>query len=349
MIKILEYTLDGLTEKFKTDYGKGTFHAKALFREIFKKGNISPLEADEFKKSSAFAAVLDKAIEISPGIIVKIQKEENLVKFVTRLNDGLIIESVIIPMTGYNTLCISSQAGCRMGCKFCETGKNGLKRNLTVEEITGQLYNARHTLGHDIRNVVFMGMGEPFDNFDNLIQAIKVINEQRGFDIALSHITISSSGLINGIEKLASYNFPGIRLAISINAPNNEIRSFLMPVNRRIPMERLKQSLEKYPLKKKGTFLFEYILIKGINDSDANAIELADFIKPLPVRLNLIPLNPVKNIDFLPPSDKDIHRFGNILSQNGIFVINRWTRGRSVTAGCGQLGGVLNVQGQALK
>ncbi len=342
MIKILEHTLNDLTEKLITDYGKGAFHARALFREIFKKGNISPLEAEEFKQSSAFAAALEKTIEFRPGIIVKIQKEENLVKFITRLNDGLAIESVIIPMTGYNTLCISSQAGCRMGCKFCETGKNGLKRNLTVEEITGQLYNARHTLGHDIRNVVFMGMGEPFDNFDNLIQAIKVINEQRGFDIALSHITISSSGLINGIEKLASYNFPGIRLAISINAPNNEIRSFLMPVNRSIPMERLKQSLEKYPLKKKGTFLFEYILIKGINDSDANAEELADFIKPLSVRLNLIPLNPVKNIDFLPPSDKDMHRFGDILTQNGIFVINRWTRGRSVTAGCGQLGGVLN-------
>ncbi len=342
MIKILEHTLDDLTEKLITDYGKGVFHARALFREIFKKGNISPFEAEEFKQSSAFAAALEKNIELSPGIIVKIQKEENLVKFITRLNDGLAIESVIIPMTGYNTLCISSQAGCRMGCKFCETGKNGLKRNLTVEEITGQLYNARHTLGRNIRNVVFMGMGEPFDNFENLIQAIKVINEQRGFDIALSHITISSSGLINGIEKLASYNFSGIRLAISINAPNNEIRSFLMPVNRSIPMERLKQSLEKYPLKKKGTFLFEYILIKGINDSDANAKELADFIKPLPVRLNLIPLNPVKNIDFLPPSDKDMHRFGDILSQNGIFVINRWTRGRSVTAGCGQLGGVLN-------
>ncbi len=342
MIKILEYTLKNLTWTLRKDYGKGAFHASALFREIFKKGSPYPFEAEEFTKSPVLTAKLQKYIKCCPGTIIKIEEEEKLIKFITCLDDGLAIESVIIPMTHYNTLCISSQAGCRMGCIFCETGKNGLKRNLTVEEITGQLYNARHTLGHDIRNVVFMGMGEPFDNFDNLIQAIRVINEQKGFDIALSHITISSSGLVRGIEKFASMNLSGIRLAISINAPNDKIRSYLMPINKKIPMAILKSSLEKYPLKKNGAFLFEYILIKGINDSDADARELADFIKPLPVRLNLIPFNPVKGIDFIPPSDKDMHRFGNVLTQNGIFVINRWTRGRSVTAGCGQLGGFLD-------
>ncbi len=342
MINILEYTLNDLIKKFKNDYGKGEFHAAAIFREVFKRGNPNPFDSEEFQNSPALVKKLQNIIKCKPGTIIKIQREEKLVKFVTLLRDGLAIESVIIPMTNYKTLCISSQAGCRMGCKFCETGKQGLKRNLTVEEITGQLYNAKHHLGHDIRNIVFMGMGEPFDNFDNLMQAIKIINVQKGFDISLNHITISSAGLTNGIEKLASSKLAGIRLAISVNAPNDKIRSYLMPINKKIPMYKLKKCLENYPLKKRGTFLMEYILIKGINDSNENAAELASFINPLPVRLNLIPFNPVKGTDFIPPDDKDMHRFGEVLKNNGIFVINRWTKGRSVTAGCGQLGGILN-------
>jgi len=224
-IKILELTLKELSYIFESDYGKGLFHATALFRKTFKQALYSPLNLKEFQNSPSLAISLHERLECNPGIILKTQLEGKLLKFITRLDDGLAIESVIIPMTNYNTLCISSQVGCRMGCKFCETGKKGLKRNLSVEEITGQLYNARHTLGQDIKNIVFMGMGEPFDNFDNVIQAIMVINEQKGFDIAFGHITISTSGLTHGIEKLAALNLSGIRLAISINAPNDSKRS----------------------------------------------------------------------------------------------------------------------------
>ena len=241
-------------------------------------------------------------------------------------------------MTRHNTLCVSSQVGCRMGCAFCETARLGFRRNLTVSEIVGQVYNARHTLGHDIKNIVFMGMGEPFDNFDAVMTAVKVINAQKGFDIALRHITISTAGLVPGIDRLAEMNLSNIRLAVSVNGPNDRVRSRLMPVNNRWPMAELKKSLAAYPLTKRGVFLFEYILIKGVNDSPDDAEQLAEFIHPLPVRLNLIPYNPINAFDHESPCDADMHRLADTLTRKGIFVIKRWSKGRSVSAGCGQLG-----------
>lgn len=225
-----------------------------------------------------------------------------------------------------------------MGCKFCETGRMGFKRDLETFEITGQLYNARHVLGKKIKNIVFMGMGEPFDNFAHVMEAVQIMNEQQGFDIALGHITLSTSGLVPGIEKLAKMKMKGIRLAVSINAPDDKTRSQIMPINNAMPLEILKKSLAAFPLPRGGVFLFEYILIRGLNDSPSQAGLLADFIAPLPVRLNLIPYNPVKGFDYESPSNGEMHRFADLLSAKGVFVIKRWTRGRSVSAGCGQLG-----------
>lgn len=338
MIDILEFTLERLTRTFGRDYGKGRFHAQALFRDIFKQGNINFLNSPEFLDSPWFAKILEGKVRVAPGQVVKTFDEGELTKFITQLSDGLEIESVIIPMTRHNTLCVSSQVGCKMGCKFCETGRMGFKRNLRVSEITGQVYNARHSLGKDIKNIVFMGMGEPFDNFDHVMGAIHVMNEQQGFDIALRHITLSTVGLVPGIEKLGRMKMPGLRLAISINAPDDKIRSQLMPVNNQFPLAALKKSLLNYPLAKRGIYLFEYILIQGLNDSPAHADLLADFINPLSVRVNLIAYNPVKGLDYESPCEEDMHQFADLLSAKGIFVIKRWNRGRSVSAGCGQLG-----------
>ena len=338
MIDILEVTLDRLIHTFDKEYGKGRFHAQAVFRDIFKQGNTDFLVSPEFLDSPRFARALAGKMSVNPGDVVKTVEDGELTKFITRLGDGLEIESVIIPMTRHNTLCVSSQVGCKMGCKFCETGRMGFKRNLRVSEITGQVYNARHTLKNNIKNIVFMGMGEPLDNFDNLMGAIQVMNEQQGFDIALRHMTLSTAGLVPGIEQLAKLAMPGLRLAISINAPNDRIRSQLMPLNKTFPLARLKQSLTDFPLAKRGIFLFEYILIKGLNDSAIHADLLADFIHPLPVRLNLIAYNPVKGLDYESPSDGQMHEFADLLSARGIMVIKRWSRGRSVAAGCGQLG-----------
>lgn len=337
-MEMLGLTLGQLTELFKKNYQKGAFHAVALYREVFKFGNPDALDAEEFKESPAFQGRLRNHIHITPGKVIQTVKEDNLTKFITCLEDGQKIESVIIPMKNHNTLCVSSQVGCKMGCRFCETGKMGFSRNLSVNEITGQLFNARFVLNHKIKNVVFMGMGEPFDNFDNVIQAIHIINEQKGFDIALRHITISTAGLVVGIRKLADFNMKGLRLAVSVNASDDRTRSRLMPVNQSANLHQLKQSLIDFPLPKRGCFLFEYILIKGLNDSQKDAINLAEYINPLPVRLNLIPYNPVNGFNYKSPSDDDMNRFADILTDRGIFVIKRWSRGRSVSAGCGQLG-----------
>ena len=183
-----------------------------------------------------------------------------------------------------------------------------------------------------------MGMGEPFDNFDTVMESIWIMNEQKGFDIALRHITVSTTGLTGGIEALGRLKMKGLRLAVSVNAPDDKTRSFLMPVNHAHSLQALKAALEAFPLTRRECFLFEYILIKGLNDSGSDAIKLAEYIYPLPVRLNLIPLNPVKGFNYESPSDDDMLRFSEILTSQGVFVVKRWSRGRSVAAGCGQLG-----------
>ncbi len=337
-MNILEFTLDRLTDFFKAEFGKGLFHASALYREIFKSGNRKIMSIPEFASSQSFAQAVEKRLILSPGQVIDTFRENDLIKFITQLSDGLKIESVLIPMTGRNTLCLSSQVGCRMGCRFCETGRAGLKRNLLISEIIGQIFNARFFLKEKIKNIVFMGMGEPFDNFDNVMAAIKIMNEQKGFDIALRHITVSTAGLTGGIEALGRLKVKGLRLAVSINAPDDTTRSFLMPVNRAHSLQSLKTALRKYPLTRRECFLFEYILIKGLNDSKNDAIKLAEFIRPLSVRLNLIALNPVTGFNYESPCDDDMQRFSQILADHGVFVVKRWSKGRSVAAGCGQLG-----------
>lgn len=337
-MNILEFTLNGLAGFFKKEFGKGLFHASALYREIYKTGNRDLVNIPEFAASPAFAKILEKQLILAPGQVIDSFREKNLIKFITKLSDGLKIESVLIPMTGRNTLCLSSQVGCRMGCRFCETGRMGLKRNLSVSEIIGQIFNARFVLQEKIKNIVFMGMGEPFDNFDTVMASIRIMNEQKGFDIALRHITVSTSGLTGGIEALGRLNMKGLRLAVSVNAPEDKTRSFLMPVNHAHPLQTLKAALNAFPLTRRECFLFEYILIKGLNDSKQDAEKLAEFIRPLPVRLNLIPLNPVTGFNYESPCDDDMQRFSEILASQGVFVVKRWSRGRSVAAGCGQLG-----------
>ncbi|MFH2057425.1 MAG: 23S rRNA (adenine(2503)-C(2))-methyltransferase RlmN [Pseudomonadota bacterium] len=337
-MEILSLRLNQITDEFKSRYDKGVYHASALYREVYKFGRTNLFEAKEFKNSPVFAKQLKNKIKVTPGQVIEIIKDGSLTKFITRLADNLRIESVIIPMTNHQTLCVSSQVGCRMGCRFCQTAKMGFKRNLEVYEIIGQLFNARFVLKADIKNIVFMGMGEPFDNFETIIQAIRIMNEQKGFNIGLKHITVSTAGVNKRIDQLGKLNMPGIRLAISINSVDEIQRSCLMPVNKTNSLKDLKQVLLKFPLSKRDCFLFEYILIKGLNDSIKDAIDLAEYIKPLPVRLNLIPYNRICGFDYESPNDKEIRYFADILNDNGIFVITRWSKGRSVSAGCGQLG-----------
>ena len=242
-----------------------------------------------------------------------------------------------------STLCVSTQAGCRMGCAFCRTGALGHSRDLAPEEIVGQVFTVRHRMGRPVDNVVFMGMGEPLDNFDNVAQAIRVLSDQHGLDIPHSRITISTAGLPDGIRRLGELGWPGINLAISLNAANDSLRSRLMPVNRAHPLRELKRALQSYPLRRRGVFLIEYVLMKGVNDGPGHVRELIGFLDGLPVRVNLIGYNPGPGAAFESPGERECREFCGWLAEAGIFVRLRTSRGLGLSAGCGQLGGGVSL------
>lgn len=337
-IHIFELTADELALTFGERYRKGHYHSDAVYRNLFKQGRTCLSDLPEFKRSHSLAERISMDLFFPEATISKVISEDEIIKFITSYGDGVETESVIIPMKHYHTLCLSTQVGCRQGCLFCKTGHMGFKRNLTAGEIVSQLYLARFILKKEIRNLVFMGMGEPLDNLEALIRAISVLSDQKGFDIAHRHMTVSTVGLADGIRKLGQQGFTNLHLAISLNAPDDAIRSFLMPVNIRHPMQALKQALFQYPLRRNGFFLIAYVLIKGVNDAPEHAEMLADFLKDLPIRLNVIPYNETGNNRFESPSDEDVHRFASYLEQKNIFVRKRWRKGERLHAACGQLG-----------
>lgn len=274
--------------------------------------------------------------------------------------ETLTVESVLIPMIGRlgrrtYTLCVSSQVGCAMGCDFCETAQMGLVRHLEPEEIVAQWFAATHLVDRPkdcpITNLVFMGMGEPLDNFDNVSAAIRILCDHNGPSLGASNITVSTVGRIDGLARLAAFarqpGFHRLGLAVSINAPNDHIRSRLMPVNRAMPMNALRDALLQYPMRTGGKICFEYVLIPGVNDADEHALELADFLAPFgppPGRtvplglLNLIPYNPRRNSPWPAPDEADVARFMGLLSAAGVYVKRRRTKGRAMMGACGQLG-----------
>ncbi|MBU0992961.1 MAG: 23S rRNA (adenine(2503)-C(2))-methyltransferase RlmN [Proteobacteria bacterium] len=338
LLNIFEMTYDELTHVFRERYGKGHYHSSAVYRNVFKKGNACLSDLPEFQQSPHLAVGIAKKLHFPEATITNVVTEDGVIKFLTSYGDGLETESVIIPMKQYHTLCVSTQVGCRQGCLFCKTGKMGFKRNLTAGEIISQVYLARFILQKNIRNIVFMGMGEPLDNFKAVIQSINVLSDQKGFDIAHRHITVSTVGLYDGIRKLGEQGLKNLNLAISLNAPNDDIRSHLMPVNAIHSMSRIKEALLGYPLKRNGFFLIAYVLIKGVNDSKAHAFMLADYLNDIPVRLNIVPYNEIRENRFDRPSDADVHRFSSYLEQKNVFVRKRWRKGERLHAGCGQLG-----------
>ena len=269
-------------------------------------------------------------------------RDGDLIKFVQRLPGGLETESVIIPMSGYsrtwNTLCVSSQVGCAMGCTFCETAQLGLLRNLSAGQIVGQVVAARRVFGAAIRNVVFMGMGEPFDNFDEVIQSVRVLCDPSGLSFARAHVSISTVGRVAGIRRLAALQWRRINLAVSLNAPNDEIRSRIMPINRAEPMAALREAMIEYPLRKCQFIMIEYVLIPGVNDAYAHAVELAEYLRPVKCCVNVIPYNPRLESPWPAPREEAVRAFIDWLNGAGQFTKRRITKGRSYMAACGQLG-----------
>ncbi|MBT8487020.1 MAG: 23S rRNA (adenine(2503)-C(2))-methyltransferase RlmN [Phycisphaerales bacterium] len=276
-----------------------------------------------------------------------IEREGPTRKFTMRLADGLETESVILPQSSRagrprQSLCVSSQVGCAMGCTFCETAQMGLLRNLTPAEIVAQWYAARFTLDAAITHVVFMGMGEPLDNLESVLQAIRVLTDHNGAAIPAAKISVSTVGRIDGIERLAAFvrepGFRQLRLAVSINAPNDAVRDEIMPINRAMPMAALRDTLLAWPARPRLPILIEYVLIPGVNDASAHAEELCRFLRPLSYTLNVIPYNPRRNSPWPAPTEATITRFVTRVQAAGGFVKRRQTMGRSVMGACGQLG-----------
>lgn len=337
-LRLLEMTYADLTQAFGERFDKGPFLAGALYREFYKQLNPQAWAASAVQGSPGLADRLRRTMAYEPGEVVDEVDQDGVIKFVTALKDGHRIESVILPMESHLTICISSQAGCRMGCRFCETGRMGLLRQLTVEEIVGQVYQARKRFGMRIRNVVFMGMGEPFDNFDAVVQAVRVLSDQRGLDIAQRYITLSTAGLMEGIEKLAALEMPHLKLAVSLNAPNDELRAQLMPIHRTTTLARLQTRLRHYPLKKGYELMIAYVLMPGVNDSPECARDLARWLEPLKAKVNLIPFNPGSQSAYRSPTETEMVHFRQCLIELGVNVQKRASRGRKLMAACGQLG-----------
>ncbi len=337
-MNILGMTYDDLLREMAARYGKGRYHAAALCREIFRNGNPDWHRTAPFARSPRLTRQLMRDVTMSCGRIHRRQTEGDLVKLAIALPDGRLVESVAIPMATHTTLCISSQVGCRMGCRFCETGRMGLKRHLTAAEIVGQVYLARSVSGYPVGNIVLMGMGEPLDNFGPVCQAIRVLTDDHGFNLAKRRITLSTVGLVDGIRELAAGGAPLPQLAVSLNAPTDRIRSQLMPINRVHSMAALRRALMAYPLHPKGAIFIEYVLIHGVNDHPDHADALAEFLAPLRVKVNLIPCNPRSDHPFRPPAPEAADRFRDRLLAHKLFVRKRAIKGQSVMAACGQLG-----------
>ncbi len=260
-------------------------------------------------------------------------------KLTFRCDDDAVIETVYIPSEGRNTLCISSQVGCAMGCTFCYTAKMGLKRNLSAAEIVEQVVQARRTMtevnGH-IGNIVFMGMGEPLHNVDNVIRAIQILTDDKGLNFSRRKVTVSTSGLVPAIERLGEET--DVQLAISLNATTDEIRSQIMPVNDRWKIADLFEALKRFPLSNRERITFEYVLIRDVNDTLDDARRLIDLVKEVPAKINLIPFNPHPRTPFQTPSEERIDAFMKVLVDAHVGVYRRRTRGREEMAACGQLG-----------
>jgi 23S rRNA (adenine2503-C2)-methyltransferase len=301
---------------------------------IFKKLASNWSEASNLSKD--FKDQLNKECPLEIDGQIFASRDTKTTKALITLTDGLQIETVMLAhKDGRHTVCVSTQVGCPLACAFCATGKLGLKRNLEVEEMLEQvLFFSRILKEEDKRvsNVVFMGMGEPFLNYDNTLKAISYLNEDLG--IGARHISVSTSGVIDGINKLAGQKLQ-INLAISLHAPDNKLRSELMPINKKFPLDDLLKAVDKYIIKTGRRVMFEYLMIKGVNDSPAQAKELAKLMdKPLHM-VNLIAYNPT---DVFKPSDKKaIENFRNILEQEGVAVTQRYSFGQDIDAACGQL------------
>jgi len=322
-------------QDFIKKLGYKEYRAEQILNWIYVRG------AEDFDKMTNLSKKMQ--IELNKQFVLptlplvgKIESNDGSIKYLWELHDGGRIESVYIPEKSRKTVCISTQVGCGMGCSFCATGKLGLDRNLEEWEIIEQVLSVQKDIRKRITNVVLMGMGEPLANTEKAIKAIYRMNEL--MQIGARKITLSTAGIVPEIYKISRIPIQ-FRLAISLNATTDELRSELMPINKKYPINELLQAGSYYAKKKHIRVTLEYIIFKGLNDRKQDAIRLANLSLKLPSKINLIPYNPVDNLDYKRPEDKVVERFKSFLHPVAPAVTIRWSKGRRVGAACGQLRG----------
>ncbi|MDQ5986025.1 MAG: Dual-specificity RNA methyltransferase RlmN [Syntrophus sp. SKADARSKE-3] len=325
-------------EAFITDLGKEKYRARQIMKWIYQSG------AQSFEEMTTLARdfrlhLAELALIRDPEIVKTQTSADTTKKVLFKLHDGLFIESVLIPRKNHWTACLSTQAGCRMGCRFCFTGSLGFKRNLEPSEITGQIIQMRlHTPeGPNIKNIVLMGMGEPLSNYNNTVKAIRNLTEDHGMGFSNRRITVSTSGLAPQIIQLGKDIC--VNLAISLNAPNDKKRNQVMPVNKKYPIDILLAACKDYPMPGRRMLTFEYILMAGFNDSPQDAVEVATLLRPLRCKFNLIAFNEYPGSPFKTPSREAIRTFQQVLLDHNYTAVLRASRGGDILAACGQLSG----------
>src|SRR5712692_3571706 len=317
--------------------GHQRFRARQIFGWIYRHG-VRDLSAMTDLPRLLREQVADEFTLTTPELVHREKSVDGTEKFLLRLADGRHIESVFIPDTPSMTFCISTQVGCAMACAFCLTGRMGLARNLTAGEIVGQVRVLADAL--ELRaarfNIVLMGMGEPLHNYDETMKALRILADEHGFEVSPRRITLSTVGLLPALERLAQEPVMP-NLAISLHAPSDLQRGELVPINRKYGVADIIDACRRFPLKKRSRITFEYVLLAGVNDSPQDARRLARLVAGGKSKVNLIPLNAAAGIPFERPSDEAVDRFARIVSEHGVIVSVRKSRGRDIRAACGQL------------
>ena len=332
-MSIYDLTIDELTEYF-LKIGEKKYYATELFSWLYNKRITSFSEATNIKKETR--EKLSKDFTISNIEIVTVEKAKDVRKYLFKLRDGEHIEAVLMNHDYGNSLCISSQVGCNMGCKFCESGRRKKVRNLTTGEMVEQILKVENESNLRISHVVIMGIGEPFDNYDNICDFIKIINHPKGLNIGARHITVSTCGLVPKILEFSEFPYQ-VNLAISLHAPNDKLRCEIMPIAKAYPLKDLINAIKIYLEKTNRRVTFEYIMLAGINDSKENALELVHLLKGINCYVNLIPYNETEALQYKRSNPLTIAKFYDILKKNNITVTIRREFGGTISAACGQL------------
>ena len=349
MEHILDLTKQRVTELIASLQKKGQPEIKAdqLFRELYKAQTLNPTHWDGV--SLKLIKHLQESYDFSPLEIdeVSVSEFDASAKFIFKLQCGLLVESVLIPEKSHFTLCVSSQVGCAQGCTFCQTGRMGLKKSLSTAEIVGQLFQAQIWLNENkdlyekthklfqISNIVFMGMGEPLDNLDNVLSSIEIFTDSKGFNLSPNKITVSTVGLLPQLERFLNER-PSC-LALSLHSPFEEQRSRVMPVNKRSPLPKVLKAMRRLQPHFNRPYMIQYTLLRGVNDSIEHAEELVKLLSDMKVKINLIPLNEHEGAAFRRPDLNNIYQFQQYLKEKGFVTTVRLSKGRDIEAACGQL------------